>query len=90
MQKSVKIFAMTAALTVVPALTASVFAGWYLPRFNPHRWHKDKVSSVQLGPRPFYLGDNMEKSSLKAADDVVSLVAARFTRRETGTGRRQC
>lgn len=60
-----EIFVLTAALTMVPVLTASVFAGWYLPRFNPHRWHKYKTSSVQLGPRPFYLVEDMEESRLK-------------------------
>lgn len=53
---------MTLAVTLIPLLAGHAAAGHGHPS-NPH--HDADNDPVQLGPRPFYLVDNMEDSPLK-------------------------
>jgi glycerophosphoryl diester phosphodiesterase len=61
-----KLFSI-AAVTVLCLLvmSASTFAGGNPPKGNASGWHGDRGHSVQLGPRPFFLVQDMDESDLK-------------------------
>lgn len=46
-------------------MTAFAFAGKSAPKGNALGWHGDRGHSVQLGPRPSFLVEDMDESSLK-------------------------
>ena len=46
-------------------MTASVFADTKSPKGNIPGWQGDKGQSIQLGPRPFFLIEDMDESNLK-------------------------
>ena len=47
------------------AMSAFAFAGKSAPKGNAFGWHGDRGHSVQLGPRPFFLVEDMDESNLK-------------------------
>lgn len=64
------------ALYILPAIPVmlllvfvvpSVFAKNQVPKGKAIGWHADKGHSVQLGPRPYYLVEDMDESPLKTA-----------------------
>ena len=58
------LFAMLLALTLV-FVAPSVFAQNNVPEGNAFGWNGDQGHSVQLGPRPYYLVEDMDESPLK-------------------------
>ena len=46
-------------------ITTFSFAGKGTPKGNAYGWHGDRGHSVQLGPRPYFLVEDMEESRLK-------------------------
>ena len=46
-------------------MTAFAFAGESTPKGNAYGWHGDRGHSIQLGPRPYYLVEDMDESELK-------------------------
>jgi glycerophosphoryl diester phosphodiesterase len=49
------------------ALTASTFAKDSMPKGKSFGWKGDRGHSIQLGPRPYYLVEDMDESDLKNA-----------------------
>ena len=47
------------------AITALAFAGEGTPKGNAFGWHGDRGHSIQLGPRPYFLVEDMDESELK-------------------------
>jgi glycerophosphoryl diester phosphodiesterase len=60
------LFAMLLVLTLV-FVAPSVFAQNNVPEGNAFGWNGDQGHSVQLGPRPYYLVEDMDESPLKSA-----------------------
>jgi glycerophosphoryl diester phosphodiesterase len=60
------LFAMLLALTLV-FVAPSVFAQNNVPEGNAFGWNGDQGHSVQLGPRPYYLVEDMDESPLKSS-----------------------
>ena len=60
------LFAMLLVLTLV-FVAPSVFAKNNVPKGNSFGWNGDQGHSVQLGPRPYYLVEDMDESPLKSA-----------------------
>ena len=58
--------AMLLVLTLV-FVAPSVFAKNNVPKGNSFGWNGDQGHSVQLGPRPYYLVEDMDESPLKSA-----------------------
>jgi glycerophosphoryl diester phosphodiesterase len=46
-------------------LPASLFAKDSMPKGKRCGWHGDRGHSIQLGPRPYFLVEDMDDSSLK-------------------------
>ncbi|MBL0715635.1 MAG: glycerophosphodiester phosphodiesterase, partial [Desulfosarcina sp.] len=46
-------------------MTAFAFAGEKTPKGNAYGWHGDRGHSIQLGPRPYFLVEDMDASELK-------------------------
>jgi len=46
-------------------MTAFAFAGESTPKGNAYGWHGDRGHSIQLGPRPYFLVEDMDESDLK-------------------------
>ncbi len=78
---------VTAAL-----LTAGCFAGGYSDDWDNkkekhhHHWNRHKQVSVQLGPRPYYLINDMEESELK--DELLACDKKRFRKSDFSIGHR--
>ncbi len=78
---------VTAAL-----LTAGCFAGGYGDDWDNkkekhhHHWNRHKQVSVQLGPRPYYLINDMEESELK--DELLACDKKRFRKSDFSIGHR--
>ncbi len=56
---------MMGVLLLGLAFTASTFANDNMPKEKSFGWKGDRGHIIQLGPRPYYLVENMDESSLK-------------------------
>jgi glycerophosphoryl diester phosphodiesterase len=67
--KSKKLFELASLVGVLflglLVMTAFAFAGGNIPKGNAYGWHGDRGHSVQLGPRPYFLVEDMDESKLK-------------------------
>ena len=67
--KNKKLFELASMIGVLllglVLMTAFAFAGESSPKGNAFGWHGDRGHSVQLGPRPYFLVEDMDESELK-------------------------
>ena len=67
--KNKKLFELASMVGVLVlglvVMTAFAFAGESTPKGNAFGWHGDRGHSVQLGPRPYFLVEDMDESMLK-------------------------
>jgi glycerophosphoryl diester phosphodiesterase len=61
-------------------------AGMHSPQGHAHGWHGDRGQNVQLGPRPFFLVEEMDDSALKA--DLEQCTEGPFKRTDFSIGHR--
>ena len=65
-EKHFKMIAMLFVFVICMAvMTPFAFAGKSGPKGNALGWHGDRGHSVQLGPRPFFVVEDMDESNLK-------------------------
>ena len=68
--KNKKLFELASMIGVLVlslvVMTAFAFAGEKTPKGNAFGWHGDRGHSIQLGPRPYFLVEDMDESDLKA------------------------
>ena len=67
--KNKKLFELASMVGVLVlglvVMTAFAFAGESTPKGKAFGWHRDRGHSVQLGPRPYFLVEDMDESDLK-------------------------
>ena len=67
--KNKKLFELASMIGVLTlglvVMTAFAFAGKSSPKGNAFGWHGDRGHSIQLGPRPYFLVEDMDESKLK-------------------------
>jgi glycerophosphoryl diester phosphodiesterase len=67
--KNKKLFELASMIGVLVlglvVMTAFAFAGERAPKGNAFGWHGDRGHSIQLGPRPYFLVEDMDESDLK-------------------------
>jgi glycerophosphoryl diester phosphodiesterase len=80
----VSIFSVSVLCLLV--VTAFAFAGERAPKGKAFGWHGDRGHSVQLGPRPFYLVQDMDESDLK--QDLQKCTEKRFKKTDFSIGHR--
>ncbi len=81
-------FGHIVSASVLCLLVAAAFAvaGEGAPQGKGDGWHVDRVKSVQLGPRPYYLVDDMDYSDLKR--DLQKCTERRFKKTDFSIGHR--
>jgi glycerophosphoryl diester phosphodiesterase len=64
-----KLFELASRVVMVAlglvVMSAFAFAGDRTPKGNAFGWHGDRGHSIQLGPRPYFLVEDMDESNLK-------------------------
>jgi len=65
-RKAIKLASLIAVLLLgLVVITAFAIAGNSTPKGNAYGWTGDRGHSVQLGPRPYFLVEDMDESELK-------------------------
>jgi glycerophosphoryl diester phosphodiesterase len=66
-KKAIKLASIIMVLLIgLVVMTAFAIAGKSTPKGKAFGWHGDRGHSVQLGPRPYFLVEDMDESDLKA------------------------
>jgi glycerophosphoryl diester phosphodiesterase len=86
-KKAIKLgFIIVVLLIGLVVMTAFAIAGKNTPKGKAFGWHGDRGHSVQLGPRPYFLVEDMDASDLKA--DLQQCSEGPFKRTDFSIGHR--